>query len=161
MFVIRGLMFFAFAGLLVATDDGLADDRHSLGQVSRLEIAVEEIDSQLAASWKEDYIKPAQISSDAEFCRRIWLDLAGVAPPVFEVRTFINSRDPKKREALIDRLLASTQHARHMASRARSRRGRAALSRLRISSCSPCAAGSFGMSFRASWASTRLIWAPS
>ena len=79
--------------------------------------AVSTIDRLLAESWERDEITPTPICGDAEFCRRVWLDLAGVAPPVFEARQFLDSKDPRKRELLIDKLLRSTQHARHMASR--------------------------------------------
>ncbi len=47
----------------------------------------------------------------------MWLDLAGVAPPVAEIRAFLSDDGSDKREQLIDRLLRSPQYANHMASR--------------------------------------------
>lgn len=79
--------------------------------------ATAKIDRLLSESWQRDGIKPVERSADAEFCRRVWLDLAGVAPPVAEVRRFLADGSGDKRARLIDRLLGSTQHARHMASR--------------------------------------------
>ncbi|MGB7324442.1 MAG: DUF1549 domain-containing protein [Rubripirellula sp.] len=84
------------------------------------------IDRMLAESWEADSITATPPSDDAEFLRRAWLDLAGVAPPVWEVRSFLNNDhlnddDPsdrrQKRIELIDRLLQSPQHAVHMAAR--------------------------------------------
>jgi hypothetical protein len=54
-------------------------------------------------------------ASDAEFLRRVTLDLAGTIPAVEEARAFLRDSSPKKRETLIDRLLASPAHARHLA----------------------------------------------
>ena len=56
----------------------------------------------------------AETSSDDEFQRRVWLDLAGTIPPVDEARAFLADPADDKRERLIDRLLASPQHVRRM-----------------------------------------------
>ena len=79
--------------------------------------AAQHVDQLLEQSWEDQSITPVGISGDEEFCRRAWLDLGGVAPPVSEVRAFLENEGPEKRAALIDRLLVSTHHARHMASR--------------------------------------------
>jgi hypothetical protein len=54
-------------------------------------------------------------ASDAEFLRRVYLDLTGTVPPSAEARAFLKDPAPDKRQALIDRLLASPEFARHMA----------------------------------------------
>ena len=54
-------------------------------------------------------IVPSQLSSDNEFLRRVCLDLAGMLPPPNRVREFLASRDPRKRERLIDRLIGSPE----------------------------------------------------
>lgn len=59
--------------------------------------------------------QPAAPTSDAEFLRRIHLDLVGSIPTSEEVRTFLNDASADKRAKLIDRLLASPEHARHLA----------------------------------------------
>src|SRR5687768_495519 len=60
--------------------------------------------------------KPAsKAADDAEFCRRIYLDLAGRVPSATEVREFLADKDPDKRSKLIDKLLASPEHPRRMA----------------------------------------------
>ncbi len=56
----------------------------------------------------------APIAGDAEFIRRVSLDLNGVVPSAAQVREFVASTDPNKRTALVDRLLADPLYARHM-----------------------------------------------
>ncbi len=53
-------------------------------------------------------------ANDAEFLRRVSLDLNGMSPGADEARSFINDADPAKREKLVDRLLASPLYARHL-----------------------------------------------
>lgn len=54
--------------------------------------------------------------SDAEFLRRVSLDLNGMPPTADEARSFLADASDKKRELLVDRLLVSSHYARHMAS---------------------------------------------
>ena len=53
----------------------------------------------------------APVSSDEEFVRRIYLDLAGTIPTAEQTKSFLKDRSPSKREILVDRLLGSPQHA--------------------------------------------------
>lgn len=105
--------------LLVAVEPEQDQQRPTgLHQTSgEMQSAVETIDSILKASWDRDGVEPASQSSDAEFCRRVWLDLAGVAPPVATIRKFMVDFRADKRARLIDHLLRSPQYANHMASR--------------------------------------------
>ncbi|HEX4611972.1 MAG TPA: DUF1549 and DUF1553 domain-containing protein [Urbifossiella sp.] len=50
-------------------------------------------------------LPPAGAASDAEFVRRVYLDVCGVLPKPEETAAFLADRDPAKREKLIDRLL--------------------------------------------------------
>ncbi|NND97477.1 MAG: DUF1549 domain-containing protein [Pirellulaceae bacterium] len=77
--------------------------------------AVDQINHMMTEAWQRDGVTPAAISSDAEFCRRVWLDLAGVAPPVSQLRRFLDDTHSDKRQALIDQILVSPHHASHMA----------------------------------------------
>lgn len=54
-------------------------------------------------------------ASDAEFLRRVSLDLNGMPPAADQVRAFLSDTDPQKRQKLIDQLLASPMYDRHMA----------------------------------------------
>jgi hypothetical protein len=58
--------------------------------------------------------RQAALSTDAEFLRRICLDLNGIIPTADEARAFLDDPSPYKRERLIDRLLASPGYARRM-----------------------------------------------
>src|SRR6266404_26304 len=75
------------------------------------------IDQLIAERWAADGIKPAALADDAEFLRRVYLDLAGRIPRAIEVRDFLNETTPDKRQRLIERLLedpdASHQYVNH------------------------------------------------
>jgi hypothetical protein len=73
------------------------------------------IDEAIAAATPQFAQQVAAISSDAEFVRRLYLDLTGSIPPTSEVRAFLKDPASNKRQLLIDRLLASPEYARHMA----------------------------------------------
>ena len=71
---------------------------------------------QLVAAGVRDYAKQAAPpAGDAEFLRRVYLDLAGHTPPAAEARAFLADTDPGRRTRLVDRLLASPDYARRMA----------------------------------------------
>src|SRR6185295_969217 len=53
-------------------------------------------------------------ATDADFLRRLTLDLAGTIPTSTQTRAFLSDADPARREKLIDRLLASPEYARRM-----------------------------------------------
>lgn len=57
----------------------------------------------------------APTASDADFVRRIYLDLVGVIPTAAETRSFLADTAADKRIRLIDQLLDSPQYARNMA----------------------------------------------
>jgi hypothetical protein len=52
-------------------------------------------------------LKAAPRSDDAEFLRRVYLDLAGCVPTAEQARAFLDDRAPDRRAKLIDTLLAS------------------------------------------------------
>ena len=56
------------------------------------------------------------LADDATFLRRASLDLTGMPPSADEARAFLADSNPAKREQLIDRLLNSPLHHRHLAS---------------------------------------------
>jgi hypothetical protein len=57
----------------------------------------------------------APLADDAEFLRRIYLDLTGTLPTLDVTRAFLADKTPDKRDRLIDQLLASPEFARHFA----------------------------------------------
>ncbi|WP_051945110.1 DUF1549 domain-containing protein [Verrucomicrobium sp. BvORR106] len=68
--------------------------------------AAKEIDAILAADWQKNKLKANEPVSDEMFVRRIHLDIAGRIPTYRETEEYMNSKDPAKRQKLIDRLLA-------------------------------------------------------
>ena len=55
------------------------------------------------------HLLPSELCDDETFLRRVSLDLAGTTPTVAQYRDFLNDSNPKKREALVDRLLAGEE----------------------------------------------------
>lgn len=73
------------------------------------------IDGCLEAAWAEAGIAPAADVSDEAFVRRVSLDLAGRIPTTDERAAFLADERSDRRELLIDALLATDDHAEHMA----------------------------------------------
>ena len=73
------------------------------------------IDQRIEAGFAIRKATAADICSDADFVRRVYLDLSGVIPAADVSHHFIQSKDSAKRAKLIDKLLASKAYARHMA----------------------------------------------
>ena len=73
------------------------------------------IDQAINTRLQAEKIKPAPLADDAEFLRRVYLDVLGVIPPADKAAAFLDSKDPAKRAKLIDELLASPRYGRHMA----------------------------------------------
>src|SRR4051812_7480503 len=70
---------------------------------------------QLIGAGKPDFDKhAAPLASVAESLRRLYLDLTGTIPTAVEARAFLNDTASDKRAKLIDHLLASPEHARHL-----------------------------------------------
>ena len=68
------------------------------------------IDEHVFSKLEKLAIVPSELSSDAEFLRRICLGLTGTLPPPGRVRDFLNDTDPDKRERLIDTLLQTPEY---------------------------------------------------
>src|SRR5947209_5520752 len=79
-----------------------------------LELAAK-IDQFVAARWAADKVRPAVPADDAQFLRRVYLDVAGRIPSVAEARAFLTDKRPDRRERLVDRLLDSPGYVKHSA----------------------------------------------
>jgi hypothetical protein len=71
------------------------------------------IDQQISAKWAKAKITAAHLADDAEFVRRIYLDLSGRIPKVADAREFFDDKSADKREKLIDELLDGPQYVDH------------------------------------------------
>ncbi|QDU26614.1 hypothetical protein ETAA8_16940 [Anatilimnocola aggregata] len=75
----------------------------------------QQIDTLISQRHSELKVVPTAICSDAEFIRRVHLDLNGVIPSAEVTRAFLENSATDKRQKLIDDLLASPDYALHMA----------------------------------------------
>jgi hypothetical protein len=69
------------------------------------------VDGAVFAKLKRLNMVPSELASDEEFIRRVYIDTTAGLPSPDEVRAFVVDRDPKKREKLIDKLVAHPLHA--------------------------------------------------
>ena len=65
------------------------------------------IDEFIFGKIEKDRVPHASLSSDEEFFRRLHIDLTGRLPQDDELRAFLASTDPDKRDTLVDRLATS------------------------------------------------------
>jgi len=80
------------------------DDRSLAGAIDRL----------IAAKWAAAAATPAPPAGDAEFLRRVALDVAGRIPTASEARAFLASTDPGKRRKVVETLLSGPAFANHL-----------------------------------------------
>jgi len=73
------------------------------------------IDRQLDRALTVANIPPSPLADDAEFLRRVYLDLTGTIPSHAAAVAFLNDPDSFKRARLIDELLASPEFGKHFA----------------------------------------------
>lgn len=91
--------------VLIGVNDAAADHAPLTRQIDT------RIDEKLAAN----QIAPAPLADDAEFARRVYVDLVGFIPTEGEIREFLADVEVAKRAHLIDRLLADPRHFDHFA----------------------------------------------
>jgi hypothetical protein len=72
------------------------------------------IDDAIRKRVDAEKIPVSPLASDAEFLRRVSLDITGVIPSADRVTAFLDSKDPDKQTKLIEELLASPEYARRM-----------------------------------------------
>jgi len=76
---------------------------------------VAQLNKLLSEYWQSQGIRPAEPATDAEFLRRVYLDLTGRIPMVSEVYQFLEDPSENRRVRLVDNLLAGRDHATHLA----------------------------------------------
>ena len=69
------------------------------------------IDGIVFGKLKREGIQPANPCSESTFLRRVYLDVIGTLPTAEEAKAFLADKNPKKRAALIDRLLERDEFA--------------------------------------------------
>jgi hypothetical protein len=73
------------------------------------------IDTLVDEKLKQVKVLPSSVCSDAEFIRRVYLDLIGLPPEPKDVRAFLADKRPSrtKRDELVDRLVGSPDYIEH------------------------------------------------
>jgi len=83
--------------------------------VQHLPVAKNFIDESVFKKLKRIGLPPSEICDDATYIRRVTLDLAGRLPNADETTAFLADKSAGKRDALVDRLLASGDYADYFA----------------------------------------------
>ena len=63
------------------------------------------IDQEISNQWNEHQISPSPVSTDGEWCRRVYLDVLGRIPSVDELDAYTSSRESEKKSKLVATLL--------------------------------------------------------
>jgi Protein of unknown function (DUF1549)/Protein of unknown function (DUF1553)/Protein of unknown function (DUF1800)/Bacterial Ig-like domain (group 2) len=69
------------------------------------------VDPPIQAEWRRMALRPSPTCTDAEFIRRVSLDAMGTLPEPERVTRFVADRDRRKRERLVDEVLARPEWA--------------------------------------------------
>lgn len=107
------LMCIATCGMLSVTRMSAAADQDPAAVSAAEKRVVERINQRIRERWEQEKVVPAGRSDDAEFLRRVYLDLAGQIPPVSAVREFLDDASPDKRAAVVKELLESPRYIVH------------------------------------------------
>src|SRR5262249_11812877 len=63
------------------------------------------INTQIRQGWIDNGLRPAEVADDAEWVRRVHLDIVGHIPDLEAVQKFVADKDKAKRSKLIDKLV--------------------------------------------------------
>jgi hypothetical protein len=92
------------------SEEPTTDSRRLSGSVQGV-VAV--INEHLAAGWKLQGVEPSPLADDAEWLRRVYLDIVGHIPPLEVAEKFLNDRSADKREKLVESLLDDPAYVRN------------------------------------------------
>jgi hypothetical protein len=117
-FALRLVVFGVVASsLLVSTADAQSRTRRSANDgpftTGSSDELIEYIDGRIRQGWEDNEIKPSSPADDAEWVRRVHLDILGRIPEGSVVDAFLKDRDPAKRAKLIDTLLDDEGYVRN------------------------------------------------
>ncbi len=73
------------------------------------------IDKAVGDKLKAEGVTASPLAADAEFLRRVYLDITGHIPSADKAAAFLDDKDPNKRAKIIDELLASEDYGKHLA----------------------------------------------
>lgn len=81
--------------------------------IPQIRATAQKIDTLVDRNLKQHGVSANPLTTDAQFVRRIYLDITGTIPDYEQTRKFLDSRSPEKRRKLIDELLSSDGYASH------------------------------------------------
>ncbi len=87
-----------------------ADEKFTTGSSDPLITFVNE---EIRKGWTDNEVKPSDVADDAEWVRRVYLDVVGHVPSGKAVEDFMKDKDPTKRSKLIETLLADSGYVRN------------------------------------------------
>ncbi len=95
------------AGLLVSLADAAPPkaSRAKAFSTGSFDPFVDYINGQIRQGWEDNEVEPSPVATDAEWLRRVYLDLIGQIPSAETVEKFVKDRDTAKRSKVIDKLL--------------------------------------------------------
>ncbi len=95
------------AGVAPVVAAGQSSERARTGSVrtSSDDKIVEFINQQIREGWTDNLVEPSDTADDAEWLRRVYLDIVGHIPPADDVTSFLQDKDRAKRSKIIDKLL--------------------------------------------------------
>jgi hypothetical protein len=102
-----------FEGAYAATTVTVMGDR--TGFTWSEPVKYNKVDEFVASKWQRMKIQPSEVCSDADFIRRVHLDLTGLPPKPEDVRAFLaDATDSRaKREKLVDSLIGNDAFVEH------------------------------------------------
>ena len=99
--------------LLALIIAGAAARQLRAGEADAAQLAAQ-IDQQIESRLNNEGQRPSALADDAEFLRRLYLDLHGVIPTREQAERFLADREPTKRARLIDELLESPRYGEYL-----------------------------------------------
>ena len=77
------------------------------------DVLINYINQQISQSWTDNEVQPSAVADDAEWIRRVYLDIVGRIPSADQVSAFMADKDKAKRSKLIDQLLDDSAYVRN------------------------------------------------
>jgi Protein of unknown function (DUF1553)/Protein of unknown function (DUF1549) len=69
------------------------------------------VDGYTQKKWQQLGIVPSELCNDEQFIRRVYLDICGTLPTPEQIHAFLVDKNANKRDALIDRLVDSSEYS--------------------------------------------------
>lgn len=100
-------------GLGLTAPTFAAETKAEGSTTSKAVVKPDYLDAMIQAAWEENSIKPSPQATDAEFMRRLYLDLLGRIPTVQESLAFLENKEKGKRAKLVEYLLEHPDYAKN------------------------------------------------